>query len=476
MQHAHPSPVSPAAQSRLPKSPEKSLASKQNWAILGHLVEAKRYLPLKTAEVSTLRALLSCRQDAGTIVYAGNRTLAKRADGVDERTLTRHLSRLCKMGFLSRKSSANGKRYVKTRPQGAKEAFGVDLAPLFERATEFALLARRAKEEDLLIAQLRDCLSQLRFTLADHDLAPALVRKLGLQRRRKADLAAMRYLEAEARAVLAEACIEVSIASPGDLPKSGAEDLTVNDRQYVGHNETPLYRESSGRALGGQSDKSDEDFESGLKIGASQAEPQGSKVEPQQPSLSKEDLCRYADDILAGFRAKLAGQSASRTEEPATTALATGKGKTEAPMEDMQTPGSVDGSAGCPSPALNTPGGSPAHDLVAAARSGASRKRQACSPSIAQILDACPTARTLESETPSTWSELITYAWRIGGWLGLTAELMAEACAAMGRQGLALALLGLCERQATLRQPAAYLRSIMRRPGFRPESLLGFGT
>lgn len=448
---------------------------KQSYAILGHLVEAMRYLPITTAYIGTLRALISCRQDAGTIVYAANRTLAKRADGVDERTLTRHLSLLCKIGFLSRKSSANGKRYVKTRPQGAKEAFGIDLSPFLERATEFALLARRAKEEDCLVAQMKDCLSELRFALAEHDLAPALVRKLELQRRRKADLPAMRRLEDEARSVLAEACIGVSIASPADLPKFGAEDLTVNDSQNVGHNETPLYRESSGRALGKPSEPDDEDFESGLKKGMAIADPVRLKPEVEQPELSKEDLCKYADDILAGFRAKLAGQKASKDPESVSDAARAREMRQEAPMTEVNEQADERTDQGiafaCPRPPMSVP----ARNRTRASRSRNVDDCQSAAPSIAQILDACPTARSLENDRPSTWGELIAYAWRIGGWLGLTADLMAEACASLGREGSALALLGICERQATLRQPAAYLRSVMRRPGFRPESLLGFG-
>jgi len=471
MKQTEVSPVSAAARPRAPYTHGHKAAKstpKPQWKVLGDLVTGMRYLPINAGAVATLRALLSCRMDSGTIVYAGNRSLAKRADGMQERTLTRHLSHLCKTGFLVRKNSPNGKRFAKKRTQGKVEVFGIDLAPLFERATELAILARRAEEEDRLIAHMRDTLSELRYLLQENDLAPDLVEDLSLQRRRKANLPVMRSLEVKARSLLEDAGISILCTTPEEIPVTYADDLSVNDSQNVCHIQTHPHRESQPRAL--HETPSCTSARPYFELGLMKEErPRLS----EQSMASREDVCRYADDVLAGFRAKLAGnfpvQSAGASEASAGEIAAKGAVRpaiSEAPAEhapiaveqDQDKGGDRDKSVFRRSQSRRVTGKAPASraDL-----------------SVDAILAACPTACSLETNHPRSWSELVAFAWRIGGWLGFPAELMAEACASLGREGLAVTLLGLCERHEKLRQPAAYLRSVMRRPEFQPATLLG---
>lgn len=473
MKQAELSPASPAARRRAPYAyvpkPAKPAANPQ-WKILGDLVTGMRYLPVNAGAIATLRALLSCRADAGTVVYAGNRCLAKRADGIDERTLTRHVSHLCQIGFLSRKSSPNGKRFAKKRGQGQVEVFGIDLAPFFERATELALLARRAQEEDRLIDHLRDTLSELRYLLQTNGLAPELVDELALQRRRKPNLPVMRCLELKARALLEEAKVCFTCTSPDDLPAARAADLSVNDSQNVCHIQTHPHRESQPRALHepGYSVQHEKSFESDLR--REEIVPDDA-VAPER----REEVCRYADEVLAGFRAKLAGNM------PAAESVESAEAEKESSAK--QAPAALhEGDAEGQDAHQGTPEGTqPDRDAPRFPKPNPRRERHeadgnAMPLSVDAILAACPTARSLEPCHPSTWSELVQFAWKIGGWLGFPRELMSEACTSLGQQGLAVTLLGLCERQDKLRQPAAYLRSVMRRPGFRPESLLGLAA
>lgn len=473
MKQAELSPASPAARRRAPyahvQKPSKPAVNPQ-WKILGDLVTGMRYLPINAGAIATLRALLSCRADAGTVVYAGNRCLAKRADGIDERTLTRHLSHLCQIGFLARKCSPNGKRFAKKRGQGQVEIFGIDLAPFFERATELALLARRAEEEDRLVDHLRDTLSELRYLLQTNGLAPDLVEELALQRRRKPNLPVMRSLELKARALLEEAKVTVTCTSPGDLPVARAADLSANDSQNVCHIQNHPHRESQPRALHEAASPVQHVKSFELDFGREET---AARYEPARES--HEEVCRYADEVLAGFRAKLAGNipvsenvvtaeaEKERRTEGVPIAFPEGDAETETNSETTQTAKQPEGNA-------------PTSRKWLARREGHEADAGSIPLSVDAILAACPTARSLEPDHPSSWSELVQFAWKIGGWLGFHRDLMSEACTSLGQQGLAVTLLGLCERQDKLRQPAAYLRSVMRRPGFRPESLLGLAA
>ena len=101
-------------------------------------------LELSTSDILVLDTLLSflpCRDrktgadrpitpDMMLVVYASNASLCERANGMDERVLRRHISRLVGAGLLARRDSATGKRFPLRKGGRVTSAYGLDLSPL----------------------------------------------------------------------------------------------------------------------------------------------------------------------------------------------------------------------------------------------------------------------------------------------------------------------------------------------------------
>ena len=85
---------------------ESSSATTASWEVLDALAACRAKFGLTAASITVLRALLSFlpkTQDQRSdpfLVWPSNEALAKRADGMDERTLRRHLARLSEAGLI----------------------------------------------------------------------------------------------------------------------------------------------------------------------------------------------------------------------------------------------------------------------------------------------------------------------------------------------------------------------------------------
>ena len=167
----------------LSKRTSQPAATESRWSVLVDLVQARLKFGLNDRDLAVLRGLISCLPKADvskTFVFASNVTLSNRIDGMNERSLRRHLAKLILAGLIARHSSPNGKRYVRRTHLGdAVHSFGFDLAPLFARRAEIAQVAQDVRQEANAVARLREQLSLLRQALgpADAELADAL-RKL----------------------------------------------------------------------------------------------------------------------------------------------------------------------------------------------------------------------------------------------------------------------------------------------------------
>lgn len=158
------------------------------WQVYRCLTEIRSEIGLGHQVLATLRALLSfLKEGQPAMVYAANRTIQARAEGRPERTIRRHLAELIKIGLISRRQSANGKRGRIESPEGAAEAFGLDLSPLLRASKQIINAAAEAQREKQAIAFQRKRLSALiwragcttvQSTILD-ELRPMLRRKLG---------------------------------------------------------------------------------------------------------------------------------------------------------------------------------------------------------------------------------------------------------------------------------------------------------
>ena len=194
--------------------------------------KAAPLLGLKAQVIATLDAMLSClppRRNHHT-VFASNATLTFRRNGISDRTIRRHAATLQEIGLLTRKDSANKKRFTRhNTAEGLSLRFGFDLTPLFDRFHEIAALAAKAMQEREEIAYLRTKIraraNEMLQENADHAQATNALRIL----RRKLTLADCNTL----LQALAQ-CPTIKDSASVDAAMEPAE-MTANDGQNVRH-------------------------------------------------------------------------------------------------------------------------------------------------------------------------------------------------------------------------------------------------
>ncbi len=130
------------------------------WHLLDLVKGCRQRLKLRDRDVAVLRGLLSLMPKEAAphqmVVFASNRVLTERCDGIDERTLRRRIAHLQEMGLLSRKSSPNGKRYqVRDDQCEARLTYGIDLSPMFLIQSHLEALCDDQNRESIRIAALK---------------------------------------------------------------------------------------------------------------------------------------------------------------------------------------------------------------------------------------------------------------------------------------------------------------------------------
>lgn len=146
------------------------------WSALDALNDAAGDYDLSHRSLNVLRALLSFYRDrtiparmGDAVVFPSNRTLSQRLNGMPESTLRRHLARLVASGIVSRRDSANRKRFARRIGQGEQIAFGFDLAPLALQFGEITIRAEAARQTRDRLAAMRQELAHLRARLLERD-------------------------------------------------------------------------------------------------------------------------------------------------------------------------------------------------------------------------------------------------------------------------------------------------------------------
>lgn len=134
------------------KQGSNDTGSAEKWQLLRALTEARAHFGLSDRTITVLEALLSfhpARELDGAepiIVFPSNAELSLRSRGMADATLRRHLAALVEVGFILRRDSPNGKRYVRRDTHGEVEtAFGFDLSPLALAAQSIHAAADEAR-------------------------------------------------------------------------------------------------------------------------------------------------------------------------------------------------------------------------------------------------------------------------------------------------------------------------------------------
>jgi replication initiation protein RepC len=139
------------------------------WKILRDASAAMSLLGVQSNSLAVLDALLSfypeteLRQDASLIVFPSNLQLGLRAHGMAGATLRRHIAVLVQAGLITRKDSANGKRFARKDSNGEIDtAYGFDLSPLLARSEELAVLAQTVIDERAAFKNAKEALTVCR--------------------------------------------------------------------------------------------------------------------------------------------------------------------------------------------------------------------------------------------------------------------------------------------------------------------------
>ena len=159
------------------KSQAQTLAADKDkrWHILDLAKTCRQRLKLRDRDIAVLRGLLSllpsqARPDQ-MVVFASNRVLIDRCDGIDERTLRRRIAHLQDCGMLERRTSPNGKRYqVRNEHHDALLTYGIDLAPLFHIQSHLEALAEDCRHEAVRIKVLRSLIRDVLFKTPPHQI------------------------------------------------------------------------------------------------------------------------------------------------------------------------------------------------------------------------------------------------------------------------------------------------------------------
>ncbi len=134
------------------------------WSLLQVIEDIREPLGLKGTSISLLRAMISfikgnhitAAGDDGHVCFASNAALAKRTH-VSVQTVERHIAKLVSLGLLTRRSSANGKRWARRDRNGRIVlATGLSLLPLSERFAEFLQLNQTHQDNLAKLSLLRD--------------------------------------------------------------------------------------------------------------------------------------------------------------------------------------------------------------------------------------------------------------------------------------------------------------------------------
>jgi replication initiation protein RepC len=152
----------------------------KRWHILDLAKTCRQRLKLRDRDIAVLRGLLSllpsqARPDQ-MVVFASNRVLIDRCDGIDERTLRRRVAHLQNCGMLTRRTSPNGKRYqVRNEHHDALLTYGIDLAPLFHIQSHLEALAEDCRHEAVRTKVLRSLIRDVLFKTPPHQITDVQV-------------------------------------------------------------------------------------------------------------------------------------------------------------------------------------------------------------------------------------------------------------------------------------------------------------
>ncbi len=225
---------------RLARRPAQAAPSPADprWHLLDLVRTCRHRLDLRDRDIAVLRGLLSLiPADARQwMVFASNRTVIERCDGIDERTLRRRVVHLEGKGLLQRHLSPNRKRFQLRDAEGVVQiSYGIDLEPLRHLEPHLQALAEECGREAQCITLVRARIRDVLFHGAGQ-IPPDLAEEGRLSLRRS--------LPSEALEALHARLIEARDPGPAASPVAAVltDGDSQNDRHIQSSNQDSLKR------------------------------------------------------------------------------------------------------------------------------------------------------------------------------------------------------------------------------------------
>ena len=443
-------------------------ARADKWKLYRALCEARERLGVTDRALAILNALLSFypKNELATedtmIVFPSNAQLSLRAHGMAEQTIRRHLASLIEAGLLTRRDSANGKRFVRRNREGQiDEAFGFSLAPLLARAEEIERLAAEVEAERLTLQRLKE-----RLTICRRDVVKLI--ETAIEEGASGDWEAA---QAEYRAILADYPRK---------PSAHAAAQTLDAMTFLRENiVTQLEIQLKTQNQSGNAVQSERHIQNSNPDSHSELEPRFEKTQGKIRDESVRDQTEQMRMAEGGERGgagpdrsghglgddgndgATAEQARKRRQAARIASADNANGEISAAGEG-QTPdlaGSAVADAGL------------APDFYAAPLDGPAPERKSLDSiaglkpfPLGMVLSACPEiANYGPGGHVTSWRDLMSAAIVVRSMLGVSPSAYEEACGILGSENAATVMACILERACHINSAGGYLRDLTRR-------------
>lgn len=447
-------------------------ARADKWKLYRALCEARERLGVTDRALAILNALLSfypkneLAAEDTMIVFPSNAQLSLRAHGMAEQTIRRHLARLIEAGLLTRRDSANGKRFVRRDRAGhIDEAFGFSLAPLLARAEEIERLAAEVEAERLHLQRLKE-----RLTICRRDVAKLI--ETAIEEGASGDWDAA---QAEYRAILADYPRKPSAHAVVET----LDAMTVLRENIVNHLEMQMKTQNkSGNAYQGE-----RHIQNSKPDSISELEPRFEKTQGQNRGEGGRDWVggtKPAEGVEAAqdrgmrtggaFGAELeqgaVAEKARQSRQAARIAAAQNANGAKSAAGEGDLP-DLEGSA-APNTGLETGNVENSRpvplDRRAPERKSLDRIAGLKPFPLGMVLSACPEIVNYgPAGHVTSWRDLMSAAIVVRSLLGVSPSAYEEACDILGPENAAAVIACILERAGHINSAGGYLRDLTRR-------------
>lgn len=437
------------------------------WKLYDAIKAARAEIGLCHREVAVLHDLITflpgqlIDPKAENIVFASNKSLLERVQGMGMSTMRRHIAKLVEMGLITRNYSPNGKRYRRRARNGAPECkFGFDLQNLLKRAPEIFQLEEVALEketenklarEDLgaCLRGTKTALQGMSGTVDEVQFAEHSDRYENLRRRCK------RVMKNDAIKAVQEELVDLQTAIDALNAKSSKNaESSSNDARFEHHIQNPIpesyleeeaadEKKEAGRTASKFGTHHEEATTTqGDRTGLCQVQvlpllPVGIDILPAVVEATRQsalpDMCNLtADNGLNRLRDDTAARHGHSVDDQAMPRLSN--------FRDH-----------LPTRWQNT------FDRL----------------TVQDVIRICPQIADHAPNGIRTWQDLIATAARVSTMLGISRDLSGLTIGCLGEEQAAVAVAYMLERSETIKSPGGYMRDLTRRADAGKLNLIG---